>query len=295
MSKTANIYEEVTRNLLQKMEQGVIPWRRPWGNRSSAIPTNLFSRRQYRGVNVLRLMAEGRSAWWATAHQVAALGGKLQAGAKPVKVISMFMFEDTDGSDNFRSTVSEVYNLDDCDELCAPHSMVRQKMSPIESCEKFLAKLPKTMPKVSHGGKRAVYYWNEDMIKMPVKESFDNMEQYYATLFHEYGHSTGHEDRLDREYMQLCGRGLEVRAFEELVAELTSAFVCAQVGIAQVTDDRAAHYLKHWLKHLRSDPRELIRAAAHAQKAADYMQGIIKKVAKKKNDKNVVKLLKAAG
>jgi antirestriction protein ArdC len=264
-----NLYKTVTEKLIAMMERGVIPWRRPWGNRSIGSPTNLMTHRKYRGINVLRLMSECRSAWWATASQIAALGGKLRTDAKPIEVIGMFSFLNSKDEETFRCTSSIVYNLDDTEHLCAPHSKIRNKLTPIAACERFLWNMPTNMPRVIHGGRTASYNWFKDLIKMPPMESFDSIEQYYATLFHEYAHSTGHATRLNREIPMDRD---DIYAFEELIAELTSAFVCAQLGIDQMILERAAYYVNGWLKPLKKDHKKLIFAAAHAQKAADYMQ-----------------------
>jgi antirestriction protein ArdC len=282
MAKKKNLYELVTKEILKLMKKGKLPWRRNWGNKSPAIPTNLFTGRPYRGINVLRLMAEDKSAWWATTHQIEALGGRLQEGAKSVMVLSMFAFEDEDGELQFRATSNQVYNLDDCENLSIPYTRVRnERVSEIERCEAFIKRMPSGMPKVKHGGNRACYFWSKDLIAMPHKHSFDDAEAYYATLFHEYGHATGHPSRLNRTWAYDPSE--EERAREELIAELTSAFVCASLKIHQKALDEAAGYLKSWLAALEHDPKAFIIAASDAQKAADFLHGV--KVKPQKGDK----------
>ena len=109
---------------------------------------------------------------------------------------------------------------------------------------------------------------------MPRRETFTSSENFYAVLFHELSHSTGHRDRLDRKtLMDGTPFGSPTYSREELVAEMGAAFLCAAAGIEDPTIQNSASYLESWLKFLRSDPRALIVAGAQAQKAADFILG----------------------
>jgi antirestriction protein ArdC len=115
----------------------------------------------------------------------------------------------------------------------------------------------------------AFYAPSRDAIQMPPFEAFKDKESYYATALHELTHATGHPNRLDREFSKRFGDTAYAR--EELVAELGAAFLCAELGITpEIREDHAA-YLGHWLNVLREDKRAIFSAAAHAQRAADYL------------------------
>ena len=123
---------------------------------------------------------------------------------------------------------------------------------------------------VRHGGNRAFYSGGSDHVQMPPFECFHSPESYYATLAHELTHWTKHPKRLDREF----GRkkwGDEGYAREELVAELGAAFLCADLGLTPEAGTDHAAYIQSWLKVLKDDKRAIFSAAAHAQKAADFL------------------------
>src|SRR5262249_49958035 len=126
---------------------------------------------------------------------------------------------------------------------------------------------------IRYRGGQAFYSITDDYIQMPVIEAFRDAESFYGTLAHETAHWTRHPSRLDRD----LGRkrmGDEGYAREELVAELSSAFLCADLGITPEVRDDHASYIAHWLTVLRNDKRAIFSAAAHAQKAADYLHGL---------------------
>jgi antirestriction protein ArdC len=129
-------------------------------------------------------------------------------------------------------------------------------------------------PALNHGGALAFYRPATDTVQMPTRETFDNPEAYYSTLFHELTHSTGHQKRLNRPTLtDLQPFGSTNYSKEELVAELGAAFLCAQAGIENATVNRNASYIAGWLRALENDRRMVILAAAQAQKAADYILG----------------------
>ena len=128
---------------------------------------------------------------------------------------------------------------------------------------------------IRHGGNSAHYSGGSDHVQMPFFETFRSPEAYYATLGHELTHWTKHPKRLDREF----GRkkwGDEGYAREELVAELGAAFLCADLGLTPEAGTDHAAYIQSWLKVLKEDKRAIFSAAAHAQKAADFLHGFQK-------------------
>jgi antirestriction protein ArdC len=128
---------------------------------------------------------------------------------------------------------------------------------------------------IVHGGSRACYVPSTDNIHMPCIDFFRDAESYYATLAHETTHWTRHKSRLDRDF----GRkrfGDEGYAFEELVAELGSAFLSADLELTpEVRDDHAA-YIASWIKVLKDDKRAIFTASSYAQRAADFLHGLQK-------------------
>jgi antirestriction protein ArdC len=140
----------------------------------------------------------------------------------------------------------------------------------IEAADRFFAA---TGADIRHGGTRAFYAEGPDYVQMPLFETFRDSESYAATLAHELTHWTKHDKRLARDFGRVRF-GDEGYASEELVAELGSAFLCADLGITpEVREDHAA-YIASWLKALRDDKRLIFSAAAHAQRAADYLHGL---------------------
>src|SRR6202020_2884575 len=128
---------------------------------------------------------------------------------------------------------------------------------------------------VRHGGDRAYYSITNDYVQMPPFECFRDTESYYATLLHELTHWTRHPKRLNRDF----GRkrwGDAAYAAEELVAELGAAFLCADLGVTPEPRDDHASYIADWLKVLQNDKRAIFTAAAHAQRAADFLHGLQK-------------------
>ncbi len=139
--------------------------------------------------------------------------------------------------------------------------------------EEIVAHMPQR-PEIKHGMTRAFYSPREDCVGLPVRERFERAEGYYATLFHELVHATGHETRLNRVTLtEKAGFGSNPYCKEELIAEMGAAFLCGQAEIAERTIDNSAAYLNGWLEQLRNDKTLIVQAAAQAQKAADFILG----------------------
>jgi antirestriction protein ArdC len=129
-------------------------------------------------------------------------------------------------------------------------------------------------PRIVHGGGRACYLPAEDRIDIPSPEAFSSPEEYYSTFLHELAHSTGAYDRLNRRGVtDPIAFGSHGYSFEELVAECSSAFLCAEAGISAATLQNSAAYIGSWIKRLQSEPRWVVQAAAQASKAADLVLG----------------------
>ena len=292
------VYERVTERITQLLEQGTVPWQKPW-NAHVGPPRNGVSGRYYRGLNVFMLSAAGfESPWWLTPRQVNALDGHIRKGEK---VSWAFFFkpwvpkgELTEATEIHAGEAEvstrrpaliirayKVVNVDQCDgpgvdRFRAKHPVetpTRNDNDPIAACEEIVAGMPDP-PSVRHGGNRACYWPAADHISMPRRETFVGSEEYYSTLFHELTHSTGHPDRLNRKTL-VAGAPFRSPTYsrEELCAEMGAAFLCATAGIADPTIDNTASYIANWLEFLKSDPKALVVAGAQAQKAADWILG----------------------
>ena len=292
------VYERVTERITQLLQQGVVPWQKPW-NAHVGPPRNGVSGKYYRGLNIFMLSAAGfDSPWWFSPKQVNDLDGHIIKGEKvswchffkpwlpkgdPAEPLEV----EANGAEISTRRPAliirayKVVNLDQCegpgiDRFRARHAVegpTGKDNDPIAACEQIVAGMPHP-PSVRHGGNRACYWPAADQISMPRRETFVGSEAYYATVFHELTHSTGHPDRLNRKTL-VAGAPFRSPTYskEELVAEMGAAFLCAESGIDDPTIENSAAYLRGWLKYLSSDPKALVIAGAQAQKAADYILG----------------------
>jgi antirestriction protein ArdC len=278
----SSVYDIVTERIVQQLEKGVVPWRRPWGGPEGA-PRNADSRRPYRGVNVFLLSAASYdSPFWLTYRQADKWGGHVRKGEKGFPVVFWTEREKPDEEGLVRKQFVlryyTVFNAEQCEGL--PGKLVetggpKLDFRPIDQCERILAGLPTDHTAIEHHGGRACYCPGTDRITMPKPERFESAEAYYATLFHELAHSTGHATRLNRPGIaEMSGFGSPSYSREELIAEMGSAFLCGQAGIdVAPIQENAAAYLASWLRVLRADSRLVVQAAAAAQKAADWLLG----------------------
>lgn len=164
-----------------------------------------------------------------------------------------------------------VFNVEQCEGVPAPATEPLPEFVPIERAQEIADTMPQR-PSVRHGGDRAFYSPTLDYVQMPLQGAFETPEAYYGVLFHELAHSTGHASRLNREGIEAAGTtfGDEVYSREELVAEIASAIVSAEAGI-EPNIPRSAAYVKSWLKYAKDNRSEILKAAAQAQKAADFI------------------------
>lgn len=271
------VYEIVTQRILESLENGEIPWHKPWKTAWNVrLPHNLVSKKSYRGINVFLLaFAPYDSPYWLTFKQCQKLGGKIKKGEKSRLVVFWKVYdkevETDDGSEMQKRFVLRYYNVfntEQCEDLDL--SKVQNEtdqidFNPIEECETIVENMP-NLPTIRHQGDSAYYRRSEDLVNMPPKNSFDSEENYYNTKFHELAHSTQHEDRLNRPDEEDHGYSKE-----ELVAEMTAAMLCGVAGIETKVIDNSAAYVKHWSKAFKDNVKLVVEAAQKAQKAADYI------------------------
>ncbi len=275
-----NIYEIVTEQILEIMAQGVIPWRKPWSARGSH--RNLVSGKQYRGINVFLLSCSPFSSpWWLTFKQAAEKGGKIRKGEKGRKVVfwkPLLINEEnpatgkTEKKKIFMLRYYTIFNLEQVDGIEAPIEPETEKLESIAAAEKIVFEM-QNRPLINEAaGNKACYYLSRDEVQMPFFQDFDESEKYYSVLFHEIAHSTGHQNRVSRPEMQKGNRfGSDDYSKEELIAEMTAAFLCGESGILPATVENSVAYLQSWSAKFKEDSKMVVCAAAAAQRAADYI------------------------
>ncbi len=266
MAKDAAL--EITQKFIDAIEGGMLEgkWVRPW-DQLGELPHNALTKKDYNGINALILMMAGNSTF-ATYKQWSELGCQVRKGSKGHGIlVPMLSKKDANGDQRlFGWKGATVFGSDQVDGYTAP-VIPEREFTPIEAAEQVAANLG---VQINHGGDRAFYVPSQDYISMPEREQFHSEEDYYATLMHEGAHSTGHSTRLNRDLN--TGRfGDEAYAFEELVAELTASFVCADLSIHQGFRENHAKYLKSWVKVLKNDSTAIMTAASQAQRARTWM------------------------
>jgi antirestriction protein ArdC len=266
--------------ILDLLEQGGLPpWRKPWAS-AGCLPQNMTSRREYNGLNRwMLMMAPYGNPFYLTIKQINKLGGKIIKGEKPWPVFFWQRIEKEDGTK--RSYLFcrgyKVWNIEQCEDIPEdkiPNLEVEtHDHDPIEACEAVVAGY-KGAPPVLADIARCYYAPLTDKVGMVPKEQFKTAEEYYASLFHEYAHSTGHASRLERESLgSIAGRGSHEYSQEELVAEFCAAMLCAQAGIDQAVVENQAAYIAGWHKRLKGDPEALVFASRDANKAFNHILG----------------------
>lgn len=276
------VYEVITDRIVRLLDEGTVPWRKPW--RAADMPRSIRGR-AYRGINLWLLLHRGFSdPRWLTFKQAQQLGGRVRPGQKgtPVVLWKPLMVADPNDSTRQKKVLLlryyTVFNVEQCDGLTLPAIKVTEtKGKPSEAADAIMAGYLNTDrgPRFDHlGGDRAYYSPVMDSISIPAKDTFDSTDGYYATVFHEMGHSTGHEERLNRKGITGFDHfGSGQYAKEELVAEMTAAFLAGETGLDPAVLDNTAAYIASWKRALTDDPKLVVSAAAQAQKAADLILG----------------------
>lgn len=286
---TTDVYERVTEKIIAELEKGERPWLKPWNAEHAAGKITRPLRHNglpYSGVNVLMLWLEAveknyNAPIWMTFKQAQEFGGHVRKGEKGSLVVYANTITKTEpnaqtGEDEehkipFMKSYT-VFNVEQIDSLPAHYYATAQApqidtVQRIDHVEQFFKN---TGADIRHAGNQAFYAIGADFVQMPPFEFFKDPESYYATLAHECSHWTRHPSRLDRDFKRKKW-GDEGYAMEELVAEISSAFLSADLGITpEVREDHAA-YIGSWLKVLNEDKRAIFSAAAHAQRAAEFL------------------------
>jgi antirestriction protein ArdC len=279
------LYAQVSARIVAELEAGAAPWIKPWSATPGAnTPCNAVTNRPYSGSNVILLwMAQAagyRAPRYLTFKQALELGGHVRKGERGTKVYFVKRLQVRDkGTDDDTATrilpmmrEYTVFNVDQCENI--PERVMtlgnvkpRNSDERIPEIDEFLACSGAT---IREGFGEAYYRPGDDTISLPRFEAFKNAAHFYSTAFHEVAHSTGHKSRLARDLRHRFGE--RAYAAEELVAELCSAFLCAEFSIDG--DLRHAGYIQNWIGLLKADTRAFFTACSKAQAAADFLRGL---------------------
>jgi len=277
-------YQAVTDRIVAALEAGTAPWRRPWvsGARTTmpGMPCNAVTGRAYRGVNAVLLTmtqhAHGSDdPRWITYKQASERGWQVRAGERGTPVVFFKRLDVHERPDDGEATVRRVpllrgftaFHANQVDGI-SPYQPPTLDEAPWRKQEAPELIVARSGVRVRTGGNQAFYSPTLDFIGVPVAAAFRSPEDFSATILHELAHASAHESRLNRD---LSGRfGSRAYSFEELIAELTSCMVGTVLGLPCDVENHAS-YLQSWLDVLREDRRAIFRAAAAAQKAADWM------------------------
>jgi antirestriction protein ArdC len=282
-----SLYSEITDKIIAELEAGRVPWVQPWETAAAkatlAMPKNACTGRRYSGVNILILwdavVAKGFAGQsWLTFRQALGIGGNIRKGEHGTTVVYADRFipdderkraerdGDLPGAIPFLKRFT-VFNCQQCENLPEALTVAPTPVRTDLILPEVDALIRATGIDFRIGGNQAFYAPGPDYVQVPPPEAYFEPINWHRTALHECGHAVGHPSRLNRD---LSGSfGSKKYAFEELIAEMISAFVCASLGIVPTV--RHADYLGSWLEVLRDDNRAIVRAASAASKAADYL------------------------
>ena len=286
--KKKELYEGITQTILEALEKGTVPWRKPFKTDFSVLPMNFSSGKTYRGINILLLNLVGMQLAypqnsWLTFNQAKKLGGhirKEEQGTtilfwKPIRIKDEEANpeKEEENRQRFMARAYRVFNTDQCEGIdleagaLIPAQPIRLADSVLDEYE--------NAPRILSGSK-AAYYPKRDVVRIPQMKDFLSPAHYYSTLFHELVHATGHQSRLNRQGIVSVKSSDRIGyAEEELVAEIGASFLSAMTGIASPElGENTAAYIRGWLKALKDDKQMVIKAASQAQKAVDHILGI---------------------
>lgn len=274
-----SVYEMITERIIEQLEKGIIPWQKPWtGTHSGAY--NRISNKPYSLLNQMILKHGGE---YATFKQWSDLGGKIRKGEKSEVVTFWKIQPYEEENENGEKVIKQipllryynVFHISQVDGVEPKEQLKISDLEPIEEAENIKNEYMnrehlKIFEKVTN---RAFYTPTFDFIEVPCREQYQNIEEFYSTLFHEMIHSTGHKSRLNRSDMQgIVRHGSEKYSKEELTAELGSATLINMLGIETEKSFRnSSAYIQNWLQVLKNDNKFIVSASSKAEKAVKYI------------------------
>ena len=277
-----DVYSRVTSQIIKAIEAGVSNWRMPWhtSGKFAFSPINVTSKKPYRGINTVCLWAAAQAKGyergeWGTYQQWQERGAQVRKGEKATLVVFWKFANNTAETDDdtpksgSRLLFTRGYSVFNAAQVegykpkLDADTPIEQR---IESAEQFFSRIN---TRVVHMGNRAFYSPDSDIITLPPFAAFFTPMDYYSTRAHETGHWTAKADRCNRELGKRFGDN--AYSIEELIAELTAAFVCADLGLSSEPRPDHAQYIASWLRVLKADKRAIFTASSKAQQAADYL------------------------
>ena len=276
-----NVYEMVTERIIKQLEQGTIPWQKPWtGVRSGAF--NRVSKKPYSLINQAILEKPGE---YATFKQWKDLGGHIKKGAKAEMVVFWKIIDVEEKNDKGEIEKKKlpllryynVFHISQVEGVEPLKEKLNTEIEPIEEADRIIKEYVdrEHITFKECISDKAFYRPMTDTVVVPLKEQFKNTNSFYQVAFHEITHSTGAQKRLDRDIKELAPFGSEIYSKEELVAELGSAFLINHLGIeTEGTFQNSASYIESWLQVLRNDNKFVVSALSKAEKAVNYILGI---------------------
>ena len=312
MDDTASrIYEQVADRVLELMERGELPpWHRPWRPSGIGSPVNAVSMKPYRGVNRwLTTLTQNLMGYsdprWLTFKQAQSLGGHIRRGETSTQVVIWRRVKkkgldkesqargrkgeargrNENGEENEEGRgrsymllrAYRVFNAEQTEE-CELEPLPEVELTghnPVESAQAIIDQMPEP-PRFStylYSDKPPHYSPEHDHVRVPEQGRYDQIEEWYNTVFHELIHSTGHTKRLNRMRDENWSPETHAYGREELVAGMGSAMLSETAGIGQENIVMDAAYVKHWSGVIRADRTVVVRAASLAQRAVDFILG----------------------
>ena len=271
-----DLYNTITERIINALEQGTIPWKKPWSGGTGCI--SYVSGKPYSLLN--HILLGGISGEYITFNQCAHLGGHVRKGEKSKTVVFWKPFEVTDPDTgevetHFYLRHYSVFHLDQCEGIKPRWNISHSDLKPDEKAEGIIQDYVarSDVRFISTESSQAFYRPATDEVVVPCISQYQELAEYYSTAMHELTHSTGHSSRLNR-LADTASFGSQDYSKEELVAELGSAFLVNHCGLeTKGSFDNSAAYIQGWLKALKDDKRLLVSAAGAAEKAVDLILG----------------------
>lgn len=272
-----DIYAAVTDRIIAQLDQGIIPWQKPWIASNQAV-----SHTTGKPYSLLNQMLLGKPGEYLTFSQCQKEGGKVKKGAKSQIVVFWKWIETEDEETHEKKEVPflryyNVFHVDQCEGIAAKHATpIQANIKPDEEAERIISSyLTISGVTLCHQeGDRAFYSPSSDTVTTPLLKQFSDVAEYYSTAFHELTHSTGHISRLNR-LEKTAFFGSESYSKEELIAEIGSAALVNHCGLETASSIcNSAAYIQSWLKVLRSDKRFIVSASGKAEKAVDLILNV---------------------
>ena len=281
------IIDKVAKKFIEALKTEKGNWKKSkiWKSLESGLPINAKTRKSYNGFNIINLLLDREihnydNNEWGTFKMWNDMGYRLKKNEKCSYVFfnTLFEVDDKNKVDEFGNPKKKkiwylkpyaVFNANQVEGYEIKKVQAPNKAKSLDNVDQYVEY---TEAQILHGGDRAFYSPNMDVIQMPSKESFLGTEEYYGTLLHELVHWTGHENRCKRDFSGSFGS--EAYAIEELVAETGSAILCSILGISQTVREDHLKYVNSWIKNLENKPEQVIKAINKSTKAIEHLDSL---------------------